>query len=116
MVTDNLNLGFRLVPEFGGSGEGSGSKRNSRRAQNWRKERLRSEYRVLVDNLSSRASWRDLKELMKTAGEVTWVDAHKSHKNEGEVEFASKEDVESALKLDNTELKGRKIKIIDVSR
>ena len=113
LVTDNLKLGFRLVPDSGNSG---GSRRNSRRAQDWRKERPRSEFRVIVDNLSSRASWQDLKELLRSAGEVTWVDAHKANKNEGVVEFARQEDVQNALKLDNTELKGRKIQIIDVSR
>ena len=71
-----------------------------------------------MDNISSRVNWRDLKAYMKSAGgEVTLAEAHKSTKNEGVVEFARLEDVQSAIeKLDGTELKGRKIKIIDISR
>ena len=77
----------------------------------------RTDYRVIVDNLSSRVSWQDLKDFMRSAGEVTYADAHKSRKNEGVVEFARHEDVQNAIdKLDDTELNGRRIKIIDDSR
>ena len=77
----------------------------------------RTEYRVIVENLSSRVSWQDLKDFMKSAGEVTYADAHKSRKNEGVVEFARYDDVQRAIdKLDDTELNGRRIKIIDDSR
>ena len=77
----------------------------------------RTEYRVIVENLSSRVSWQDLKDFMRSAGEVTYADAHKSRKNEGAVEFARYDDVQKAIdKLDDTELNGRRIKIIDDSR
>merc|ERR1711862_498330 len=77
----------------------------------------RTEYRVIVENLSSRVSWQDLKDFMRSAGEVTYADAHKSRKNEGVVEFARYEDVQNAIdKLDDTELNGRRIKIVDDSR
>ena len=77
----------------------------------------RTEYRVIVENLSSRVSWQDLKDFMRSAGEVTYADAHKSRKNEGVVEFARYDDVQKAIdKLDDTELNGRRIKIIDDSR
>jgi len=77
----------------------------------------RTENRVIVENLSSRVSWQDLKDFMRSAGEVTYADAHKSRKNEGVVEFARYEDVQNAIdKLDDTELNGRRIKIVDDSR
>merc|ERR1719293_323831 len=77
----------------------------------------RTDYRVIVENLSSRVSWQDLKDFMRSAGEVTYADAHKQRRNEGVVEFARREDVMSAIeKLDDTELNGRRIKIIDDSR
>merc|ERR1712241_341336 len=77
----------------------------------------RTEYRVIVENLSSRVSWQDLKDFMRSAGEVTYADAHKSARNEGVVEFARYDDVLNAIeKLDDTELNGRRIKIIDDSR
>ena len=37
----------------------------------------RTDYRLIVENLSSRVSWQDLKGYMRQAGEVTFADAHK---------------------------------------
>ncbi|XP_013785129.1 serine-arginine protein 55-like isoform X1 [Limulus polyphemus] len=72
----------------------------------------RTENRVIVENLSSRVSWQDLKDYMRQAGEVTYADAHKQRKNEGVVEFATFSDMKNALeKLDSTELNGRKIRL-----
>ncbi|XP_038640775.1 serine/arginine-rich splicing factor 4-like isoform X2 [Scyliorhinus canicula] len=55
----------------------------------------------------------DLKDLMRQAGEVTFVDAHRN-KNEGVVEFATSSDMKNALnKLEGTEINGRKIRLIE---
>lgn len=85
---------------------------------------------------------QDLKDLMRKAGEVTFVDAHRPNRNEGwdsvnsscrppldfsphgsscpqrrVVEFASRSDMKNAIsKLDGTELNGRKLKIFEDSR
>uniref|UniRef100_A0A8W8HPI0 RRM domain-containing protein n=1 Tax=Magallana gigas TaxID=29159 RepID=A0A8W8HPI0_MAGGI len=57
---------------------------------------------------------KDLKDYMRQAGEVTYADAHKQHKNEGVVEFASYSDMKRALdKLDETEINGRKIRLVE---
>ncbi|MGH0141426.1 UNVERIFIED_CONTAM: hypothetical protein FKN15_012388 [Acipenser sinensis] len=75
---------------------------------------VRTEHRIVVENLSSRISWQDLKDMMRKVGEVTFVDAHRSNKNEGVVEFASHSDMKNALdKLDGTELNGRKLKLTE---
>ncbi|MBN3286468.1 SRSF5 factor, partial [Polyodon spathula] len=75
---------------------------------------VRTEHRIVVENLSSRISWQDLKDMMRKVGEVTFVDAHRSNKNEGVVEFASRSDMKNALdKLDGTELNGRKLKLTE---
>ncbi|XP_056403199.1 serine/arginine-rich splicing factor 5-like isoform X3 [Hyla sarda] len=75
---------------------------------------VRTEHRIIVENLSSRVSWQDLKDFMRKAGEVTYVDAHRGNRNEGVVEFASYSDMKSALdKLDGMELSGRKIKLVE---
>lgn len=77
----------------------------------------RTNYRVTVENLSSRVSWQDLKDYMRQAGDVTYADAHKTRKNEGVVEFACKADLKNAMdKLDGTELNGRRIKLVEESR
>lgn len=76
----------------------------------------RTDYRLIVENLSSRVSWQDLKDYMRQAGEVTYADAHKN-KNEGVVEFATYSDMKNALeKLDDTEVNGRRIRLIEDRR
>ncbi|XP_006888194.1 PREDICTED: serine/arginine-rich splicing factor 6-like [Elephantulus edwardii] len=75
---------------------------------------VRTEYRLIVKNLSSRCSWQDLKDFMKQAGEVTYADAHKERTNEGVIEFRSYSDMKRALdKLDGTEINGRNIRLIE---
>ncbi|PVU98296.1 hypothetical protein BB559_001690 [Furculomyces boomerangus] len=72
----------------------------------------RTSYRLLVKNLSSSASWQDLKDFMRKAGEVSFSDAHKLRQGEGIVEFANEDGMENALrKLDGEELKGRRIEL-----
>ncbi|XP_036398401.1 serine and arginine rich splicing factor 5b [Megalops cyprinoides] len=75
---------------------------------------LRTENRLIVENLSSRVSWQDLKDFMRQAGEVTFADAHRPHLNEGVVEFAYHSDLRNALdKLSGKEINGRKIKLTE---
>lgn len=74
---------------------------------------VRTSYRLIVENLSTRVSWQDLKDYMRQAGDVTYADAHKTRRNEGVVEFASSSDLKRAVeKLDDTEINGRRIKLI----
>merc|ERR1712226_1838673 len=74
----------------------------------------KTEYRITVENLSSRTSWQDLKDYFRAAGEITYTNAHKPRQGEGIVEFGDKRGLEYAMdKLDNTELDGRRIKLIE---
>lgn len=74
----------------------------------------RTKFQVIIENLSSRCSWQDLKDYMRKAGEVTYADAHKQNPNEGVVEFANYEDMRNAIeKLDDTEINGRRIKVVE---
>ncbi|XP_063428559.1 serine/arginine-rich splicing factor 6-like isoform X4 [Mytilus trossulus] len=105
----NRNSNYSRERDYGNSG-------NSRRPSGQTKygPPTRTENRLIVENLSSRVSWQDLKDYMRQAGEVTYADAHKQHKNEGVVEFSSYSDMKAALdKLDNTEINGRKIKLVE---
>ncbi|KAG8182172.1 hypothetical protein JTE90_017123 [Oedothorax gibbosus] len=114
-------LGMRVVLELARGpqhrGSGSSSRFGVRRRGSWLEKYgppTRTEYRVIVENLSSRVSWQDLKDFMRQAGDVTYADAHKQNKNEGVVEFASYSDMKNAIsKLDDTELSGRRIRIIE---
>uniref|UniRef100_A0A3P9HGI0 Serine and arginine rich splicing factor 4 n=1 Tax=Oryzias latipes TaxID=8090 RepID=A0A3P9HGI0_ORYLA len=75
---------------------------------------VRTDYRLIVENLSSRCSWQDLKDYMRQAGEVTYADTHKGRRNEGVIEFRQYSDMKRALeKLDGTEVNGRKIRLIE---
>lgn len=81
----------------------------------------RTEFRLIVENLSSRVSWQDLKDYMRQAGEVTYADAHKQRRNEGVscsvVEFATYQDMRNAIdKLDDTDLNGRRIRLVEDTR
>ncbi|KAK2705633.1 serine-arginine protein 55-like [Artemia franciscana] len=73
-----------------------------------------TKYRLIIENLSSRATWRDVKDYMRKAGEVTFADAHRKRKNEGVVDFATRSDMKNALdSLDDTELFGRRIRLVE---
>ncbi|XP_055362151.1 serine and arginine rich splicing factor 5b isoform X2 [Betta splendens] len=105
----------------GGSGGGGRfSDRYGRGSQNSRSRNpppMRTENRLIVENLSSRVSWQDLKDFMRQAGEVTFADAHRPKLNEGVVEFASYSDLKNALeKLSGKEINGRKIKLIEAAK
>lgn len=90
------------------------SSRNDHRSHERYGPPTRTKYRLTVENLSSRVSWQDLKDYMRQAGEVTYADAHKHHRNEGVVEFASYSDMKNALeKLDDTEINGRRIRLVE---
>jgi len=116
--SDRMRYGYRSRSRSRDGGRGGGDRGGGRPV--WLEKYgppTRTEYRVVVENLSSRVSWQDLKDFMRTAGEVTYADAHKNRRNEGVVEFASRSDLKRALdKLDDTELNGRRIRIVDVSK
>ncbi|KAK3092734.1 hypothetical protein FSP39_006716 [Pinctada imbricata] len=108
----------RGAPRGGGrGGRSSYSYREKRPPPGWIDKYgppTRTENRLIVENLSSRVSWQDLKDYMRQAGEVTFADAHKQHRNEGVVEFATSSDLRNAVrKLDGTEINGRKIKLVE---
>jgi len=74
----------------------------------------RTDFRLIVENLSNRVSWQDLKDYVREAGEVTYA---KKERSVGMVEFASYSEMKSALeKLDDTELDGRRIRLIEDRR
>jgi len=77
----------------------------------------RTGYRLVVENLSSRTSWQDLKDYMRQAGEITYTNTHHIRSGEGIVEFGSRSDMEYALdKLDGTELDGRRIRLSEENK
>ncbi|XP_028411323.1 serine/arginine-rich splicing factor 5-like [Dendronephthya gigantea] len=77
---------------------------------------IRTPHRVRIENLSSRAKWMELKELLSLAGEVTFADTHKRVTGEGIVEFATRKDMDEAIKtFHNTSFYGKTIKLYDES-
>nr|XP_005990828.1 PREDICTED: serine/arginine-rich splicing factor 5-like isoform X2 [Latimeria chalumnae] len=111
----------RVRSRGGGRGRGGGGGRfsdryGSRRSRDDRRNGppIRTDNRLIVENLSSRVSWQDLKDFMRQAGEVTFAEAHRPKLNEGLVEFASYSDLKNALeKLSGKEINGRKIRLIE---
>uniref|UniRef100_G3NRW0 Serine and arginine rich splicing factor 6a n=1 Tax=Gasterosteus aculeatus aculeatus TaxID=481459 RepID=G3NRW0_GASAC len=98
----------------GGHLGGGGYSSRSRTGRDKYGPPVRTEYRLIVENLSSRCSWQDLKDFMRQAGEVTYADAHKERTNEGVIEFRSESDLRRAIdKLDGTDINGRKIRLVE---
>jgi len=88
---------------------GGGGDRNSRYGPP-----VQTRFRMIVQNLSTRCSWQDLKDLMRNAGEVTYADAHKKVRNEAIVCFASSGDLRRAMdRYQGKDINGRRIKLID---
>lgn len=74
----------------------------------------RTEYRVRVENLSSRCLWQDLKDYLNKVGEVCYCDCNNGRTNEGVAEFATLGDMKNVItKLNGKEFYGRNIRIID---
>jgi len=77
----------------------------------------RTNYRLVVQNISSGTSWQDLKDHMKQAGEIIYSTVNRNNAREGLVEFKHKEDMERALdELDDSKLDGRRIKLVEEQR
>ncbi|VDL18893.1 unnamed protein product [Hymenolepis diminuta] len=101
--------GERIIVEHARLPPGRG---NDRRRESRYGPPTRTDYRVIVENLSSRVSWQDLKDMMRKAGEVTYADAHKQVRNEGIVEFATYDDMKAAInKYDGYMLYERRLKV-----
>ncbi|MEQ2276626.1 hypothetical protein XENORESO_000029 [Xenotaenia resolanae] len=99
---------------YWGGGRSSGYSSRSRPGRDKYGPPVRTEYRLIVENLSSRCSWQDLKDFMRQAGEVTYADAHKERTNEGVIEFRTHSDMKKAIdKLDGTDINGRKIRLVE---
>merc|ERR1712117_650744 len=59
----------------------------------------RTRHSLTVDNLSSRCSWSELKDIFRKCGKVTYTDAHQRiGEGRGEVCFDSADDLKAALK------------------
>lgn len=78
--------------------------------------------RIFISNLSFDTQWRQLKDLMRQAGEVVRVDIFQDDrgrsKGSGLIEFVKPEDCARAIDtLDQTDIDGRKIylKLVSVS-
>ncbi|XP_032236011.2 serine-arginine protein 55 isoform X2 [Nematostella vectensis] len=111
--------GGRDRRDFSGRGGRDGGRRpmwldNHSSSSNRYGPPVRTNYSVIVENLSSRTSWQDLKDYFRKYGKVTYADAHKKRIGEGVVEFESKDDLNTAIeKLDDTELGGRRIRVYE---
>nr|XP_058920156.1 serine/arginine-rich splicing factor 6-like [Kogia breviceps] len=104
--------GERGSYSYGSRSGGYGSQRTSGRGESG--PPVHAGFRLIVEHLSSRSSWRDLKDFMRRAGEVTYVDAHEERTNEDVSKFRSYSDMKRALdKLDSTEINGRSIRLME---
>lgn len=104
-------LGERINIEFarGGRNRREDFRNRDPGIRNYPRPR-RTGYRIIVENLSQNVSWQDLKDFMRTAGEVTYADCSRDGSGKGIVEFETEEDLRTALrKLDGAEFKGSEV-------
>ncbi|KAF0987705.1 hypothetical protein HZS_326 [Henneguya salminicola] len=74
-----------------------------------------TEWRLIVQNISSRVGWQEIKDFFRQTGNVTYAECHRQRTGEGAVEFSSREDMKRALeKLDGEEFMGRRIKLTEI--
>lgn len=103
----------------GGGGGDRGGHRGDAGRRNDRGGRSRpynTEWRIIVENLSSRVGWQDLKDFFRSAGEVTFTKANKERLGEGVVEFKTYKEMQYALKkFDGADFFDRRLKLIDDS-
>lgn len=98
--------GNRLRVEFAKGGRNDRSGPASDRRENRGRGR-RSDWRVLVTHLPKGASWQDLKDFMRKAGDVIYADVDAY--GDGVVEYSNEDDMEHAVrKLDDTEFRNSK--------
>ncbi|XP_065861355.1 serine/arginine-rich-splicing factor SR34-like isoform X1 [Euphorbia lathyris] len=101
--------GHRLRVELahGGRGYPSSDRQSSHSSGRGRGVSRRSEYRVLVTGLPSSASWQDLKDHMRRAGDVCFSQVFRDGSGTtGIVDYTNYEDMKHAIKkLDDTEFR-----------
>ncbi|WOL11817.1 serine/arginine-rich splicing factor SR30-like [Canna indica] len=103
--------GHRLRVEFahGGRGQSSSFDRHSSYSSGGRRGGVsrRSEYRVLVTGLPSSASWQDLKDHMRRAGDVCFSEVYRDGGGTtGIVDYTNYDDMKYAIKkLDDSEFR-----------
>jgi len=73
----------------------------------------KTKYRCVVENISAKTTWQDLKDYFRACGEVTYTNAHKMKQGEGIVEFGDRRALDYALEhLNNSKLDGVPIKVV----
>jgi arginine/serine-rich splicing factor 4/5/6 len=111
LARGSLRNGSRGFNGNRGNRGGYGGSRNAPREGRYGQPQ-RTKHRIVVENLSTRVTWQNLKDLMRKAGEITFADAHRAKEHVGVVEFASREDMKRAIeKFDDYELFGRRLKL-----
>eukprot|EP00092_Neocalanus_flemingeri_P039973 GFUD01043542.1.p1 GENE.GFUD01043542.1~~GFUD01043542.1.p1 ORF type:complete len:307 (+),score=92.89 GFUD01043542.1:49-969(+) len=126
----SFNGGSRIRVEFANQNDRGGDRdrrgggdRRGDRYQDTRGRQVsdgkfkRTNYRLVVENISSKTSWQDLKDYMRKAGDITYTTVNRGKDGEGLVEFVDREGMEYALKeLDDTKLDGRRIRLVEEKR
>jgi len=97
---------------FGGGGRSGGGGGGFRSGPSKFGAPYNTDYKIIIDNVSSRCSWQDIKDYFRRAGEVTFAKCHRERMGQGVVEFANESDMKNALRtLDDTELFGKRIRL-----
>merc|ERR1712150_66944 len=73
----------------------------------------RTKFALILKNLSSRATWMDLKDMGRRWGHVTFADANKHTDREGVISYSNKNDLKNAYEnIQGQDLHGRPIEAV----
>jgi len=112
--------GERLIVEVATGRRRSRSRSRERRRRDERRRRpritrgppRRTDFQISIDNLSTRVSWQDLKDIFGEVARVVYADAHNKRRNYGIVEFDTKDEMNRVYeKFNGKSFNGRKIEM-----
>ena len=93
-------------------GGGYNDRRGGNGGNNRYGQTYRSRFSLLISNIDRDVDWRELKDIARKFGEVTYTDCNKLKENEGIVTYANEGDMHNAFReMDNYEIRGRAIRL-----
>ncbi|KAJ7461536.1 hypothetical protein FB451DRAFT_1353129 [Mycena latifolia] len=111
-------MGAPIVVEFAKESRPRRDPYDSERGHGAPRSRRPPGIRLVVSGLSRDTSWQDLKDFGREAGSVSFADIDRDYRDQGVLEYLSREDAERAVKdLDGKDLRGRPVRVaLDDSR
>ncbi|KAJ7749543.1 hypothetical protein DFH07DRAFT_869194 [Mycena maculata] len=111
-------MGQNIVVEFAKESRPRREPYDGERSHGAPRSRRPPGIRLIVSGISRDTSWQDLKDFGREAGSVSFADIDRDFRDQGVLEYLSREDADRAVKdLDGKDLRGRPVRVaLDDSR